>query len=126
MLAKQAWRILQEHNSLVAQILKSLYFPRKDFMDATLGSNPSYMWRSICEGSELSKLGVRWKVGDRERICVWKNPWIPQPIKFKPVSNEMKVKELMLGDSGSWNVEVLGCIFCPRDVELIKENLYVH
>lgn len=75
MLAKQAWRILQNPGSLVAEVLKAGNFPRKDFMDAMLGSNPFYVSSSIYEGSELLRLGVRWKVENGEkRIHGFLNP----------------------------------------------------
>lgn len=52
LLAKQVWRIINEPLSLMAQILKARYFKHVDIMDANLGSNPSYIWRSIC-GAEI-------------------------------------------------------------------------
>lgn len=47
LLAKQIWRIILNPDSLVAKVLKARYFKHTDIMDATLGSNPSYIWRSI-------------------------------------------------------------------------------
>lgn len=47
MLAKQGWRILNASNPLVTAIMKAKYFPNTDFLNAQLGSNPSYAWRSI-------------------------------------------------------------------------------
>lgn len=43
MLAKQGWRLLNESNPLVTSIMKARYYPRSDFLNATLGENPSYM-----------------------------------------------------------------------------------
>ena len=47
MLARQAWRILQTPESLSAKILKARYFPTIDFLDASLGNQPSQIWRAI-------------------------------------------------------------------------------
>jgi hypothetical protein len=41
LLAKQAWHILTRPESLCTQILKSVYFPSGDLLNATLGNNPS-------------------------------------------------------------------------------------
>ncbi|XP_028115672.1 uncharacterized protein LOC114313490 [Camellia sinensis] len=41
MLAKKAWRLLKHPESLVAQLLKSWYFPTSSVLDASLGCNPS-------------------------------------------------------------------------------------
>jgi hypothetical protein len=49
LLAKQA------SNSLSARILKAVYFPNGDFLEAELGSSPSRIWRSIMDGREVLK-----------------------------------------------------------------------
>lgn len=50
LLARLAWRILQEPNSLSARNLKVVYFPDTSMLEATIGSHPSQIWRSITEG----------------------------------------------------------------------------
>jgi hypothetical protein len=37
LLAKQGWRLLKFHESLVARVMKAKYFPNEDFMPAQLG-----------------------------------------------------------------------------------------
>ena len=44
MLAKQACRLLHNTHSLLYRVYKSRYFLECSFMDADLGSNPSYVW----------------------------------------------------------------------------------
>ncbi|XP_058218798.1 uncharacterized mitochondrial protein AtMg00310-like [Rhododendron vialii] len=44
LLAKQGWRIMMSLECLLAQVLKSRYFKDKSFMEAELGSNPSWVW----------------------------------------------------------------------------------
>lgn len=46
-LRKQGWKFLTEPNSLVFRIFKARYFPNKSFLNASIGHNPSYVWRSI-------------------------------------------------------------------------------
>ena len=53
LLAKQGWRLQTNQNSLVYQVLKAKYFPRCDFIEASLGNNPSFSWRSIMSTQKL-------------------------------------------------------------------------
>lgn len=39
-----------ELDSLSAQILKGVYFPEGEFLEANLGSSPSRVWRAILMG----------------------------------------------------------------------------
>lgn len=43
MLEKQGWRLLSKPNSSGGRILKSIYYPTEDFMDASLGHYPSFL-----------------------------------------------------------------------------------
>jgi hypothetical protein len=47
LLAKQCWRLWQNPNSFLAKIMKGKYFAGSTFLEASLGAQPSYAWRSI-------------------------------------------------------------------------------
>jgi hypothetical protein len=47
MLGKQGWELITNSSSLLTRVLKAIYFPRSGFLDANIGHNPSYTWRSI-------------------------------------------------------------------------------
>ena len=53
LLARQAWRILEDPASLSACILTAKYFPHNDFVKAELGNSPSQIWRQVLEGKEI-------------------------------------------------------------------------
>ena len=46
-------------DSLVAKILKANYFPADNFLQAKMGSQPSYVWRLILKGRDLLEKGLR-------------------------------------------------------------------
>lgn len=77
MLAKQGWRLVNNDNPLVTNMMKARYFPNGDFLNATLGENPSYMWRSILSAQEFVKQGCRKRIGNGDSTKVWKVPWLP-------------------------------------------------
>lgn len=55
------------------------------FLKATLGSNPSYTWRSIIWGRDLFKYGYRWRVGNGLNANASKDPWILKEGVAKPI-----------------------------------------
>lgn len=64
LLAKQCWRLVQYPASLVHSILQCKCFPNGSFLEANLGRNPSFIWRSFCSARTLLQEGLRWRVGD--------------------------------------------------------------
>jgi hypothetical protein len=77
LLARQAWRIVKEPSSLSARILKSVYFPNGEFLDAELCTNPSRIWRSILDGRDVVKQGLIKRIGNGEDTNIWNTNWIP-------------------------------------------------
>lgn len=76
MLAKQCCRLLKKYG-LVYEIIKARYHPNTSIMDVQVGSNLSYIWRSLMEAMEVLKAGSRRKIGNGEDTNVWQIPWIP-------------------------------------------------
>ncbi|CAH9132186.1 unnamed protein product [Cuscuta epithymum] len=74
MLAKQAWRLFTEPNTLVARVYQAKYYQKRSFLESGLGSNPSFIWRSICEAKGVISEGYRWSVGNGQSIKVWTDP----------------------------------------------------
>jgi hypothetical protein len=61
MVAKEGWHIMINPNTLVARIFKAQYFPHSSFLEANLGNNPSYVWKSLWKSLHVLNLGCRWK-----------------------------------------------------------------
>ena len=66
LLARQAWRILQEPDTLSARILKAVYFPNSGFLEADVGTSPSRIWRAIVDGKGVLKQGLVQRIGTGE------------------------------------------------------------
>lgn len=63
-LAKQAWRLLYNLESLWARCLKAKYFPNYDLLQAIKGRSTSWCWNEILNGREL--LIKKREMGDRK------------------------------------------------------------
>jgi len=50
------------------------------------GRNMSYTWRSILKGIDVMKKGIIWRVGNRSRINIWSDPWLPREWSIKPIT----------------------------------------
>lgn len=58
LLACQAWRLLQNPESLCARLLKAVYFPNSSILSAELGNHPSQVWRAIVDGRDVLCQGL--------------------------------------------------------------------
>lgn len=58
-------------------MLKGRYFRHGSVLKAGLGSNPSYIWRSILWSKKLLVNGLIWRVGDHKSIKIFEDKWIP-------------------------------------------------
>ena len=121
MLAKQAWRLIQGGHSLFYRVYKTRYFPTCSFMEAGLGSNPSYVWRSLLETRDLIKAATVWKVGDGKSIKLEDHRWLPHPPKFQPNANlSLRVSDLFDPCTKQWHTHVLHTNFMQSTVEDIQ------
>jgi hypothetical protein len=49
-LAKQVWRLIDEHDSLCAKVLRAKYYPDGEILKAGSKSGSSFTWQSIIVG----------------------------------------------------------------------------
>ncbi|GLT45911.1 hypothetical protein SLA2020_197070 [Shorea laevis] len=126
MLAKQAWRLMQNPQSLWVRVLKSLYFKDTSFLSARKGSHPSWAWTSILKGKEILHLGSRWNVGDGSEILIYEDAWVPTLPHFKVLSAPQAVSLYshvcdLLDERGNWDVHKLGNCFTNAECrEILK------
>ncbi|XP_019158571.1 PREDICTED: uncharacterized protein LOC109155342 [Ipomoea nil] len=125
LLGKQAWRLLTRPNSLVARVYKSRYYPRLSFMEAGVGHNPSYIWRSIVEANNAIKQWYRRSIGDGRTTSIGEAPWLVmaedpyvtthlhETVRVAPVSS------LMNGAETGWDRACVLDLFNVRDASYI-------
>lgn len=58
LLAKQGWRILENPDSMVANVLKHKYFPRSDLLSAPKLKNASFVWKNISSALFILRRGA--------------------------------------------------------------------
>lgn len=125
LLAKQAWRILNDPESLFAKLFKSRYFPYQDFLRAANGPRPSYAWRSIQFGKELLQSGITKKLGNGKSMSVWVDAWIEGDVPRRPLMKNIFVDLLLSVDrlvdveNRCWNLNTLHDLFYDEDVARI-------
>jgi len=68
MLAHQGWRLIQNLDSLCAQILLAKYGVNGSLLEAKEGPGISYSWHSIIRGVVALQKGLIWHVGDGTNI----------------------------------------------------------
>ncbi|KAG7974599.1 hypothetical protein I3843_06G055600 [Carya illinoinensis] len=82
LLAKQGWRMLENPNSIAFHVYRDKYCKQQHLLEAKLGVTPSLIWRSVWERLNLLKEGLRWRVGNGEKIRIWGDRWIPSLTTF--------------------------------------------
>lgn len=125
LLARQVWRILQDSTTLSARIIKAVYHPNVDFLDAELGNHPSQIWRALIEGREVLTQGLIRRIGDGTSTRIWTQKWLPRDQSVRPIAclaadPPMLVSELIDSTSASWDMEKLNKFFVRVDIDTIK------
>nr|XP_023877746.1 uncharacterized protein LOC111990191 [Quercus suber] len=125
LLAKKAWRLLHNKDSLLYRVFKSKFFPNCSFMEAPDSLSGSYTWCSILKGREVLERGARWRVGNGESIKIWSDPWLPSLEHLRILSpvldglQEATVDCLINPTPRSWDRAALLGYFAPVETELI-------
>ncbi|XP_074383392.1 uncharacterized protein LOC141724963 [Apium graveolens] len=108
-------------------LIKARYYANTEFLEANLGANPSFMWRSIMTSQEIVKQHCRRKIGDGRSTRVWHIPWLPSSengcLTTTPHADirDIVVQNLMGADLRSWDMDILNDLFNERDIDLIEQ-----
>jgi len=114
---------------MVVNILQAKYFPNSTFLQANLGSKPSYVWRSLFNSRELLVQEMIWRVGDGKSIQVWGDRWLPHPTSYavqsilNTISPNATVVELIDGELKGWKTSLINEVFDEEEATIICQIL---
>lgn len=88
-------------------------------MHAPMGSNSSFVWRSIDEGRVFLKEGCRWMIGDGQNVNVFGEIWTANRVVIKEEDTHhsnpfLCVADLFLASTKSWNGVLINQLF-PKE-----------
>ena len=124
LLDKQAWRLFTQPDSLVARVFKVRCYPKSSLFGEKIGSNPSYVWRSVWESISLVRGGAGVRVGLGDAVNVLEDPWLPVDMPFVETRGDWlvgkTVAQLMVPGQLEWDLELLRDVFTERDATIIS------
>ena len=126
LLAKHAWRLLQNLDSLFYKFFKARLFPNCSILEAKESSTGSYARWSILHGRDVLHRGCRWRVGNGRCVHIWQSTWLPwkHPTKvISPIIDTManaRVEILIDEATHCWNHSVIEGVFIPEEAKLIN------
>ncbi|KAK9706077.1 hypothetical protein RND81_07G103000 [Saponaria officinalis] len=123
----RVWRLLTKPNTIAACVLKARYFKNSSILDARIGHDPSYTWRSLWSAKSLLLEGLKWRVGNGHDINVWEDAWLPGdnaariPTPISEVDPSLRVAELIDSNTKAWNLPKLRSILSEDDVQIVLQ-----
>ncbi|KAL0006983.1 hypothetical protein SO802_008485 [Lithocarpus litseifolius] len=126
LLAKLAWMLASNRDSLCMRILRAKYKVKEDWLRTNVAKNASPIWKAIEKAREVVRKGACFVIGDGESVDVWVDPWVPWIEGFTPspkdesiVQSEMKVSHLIDQDHRSWKTSIVMDIFSSISAKAI-------
>ena len=125
LLARQVWRLLQDPEALSARVLKAVYFPTGDLLDADLGASPSRVGQAVVDDVHVVHQGLIRQIGSGESTRICNMPWIPRDGLMLPTGKARSdlpqlVCDLIDQASRSWDRQLVRGSFSPWIGSLLK------
>lgn len=132
LLAKQVWRLHTNPEALWTKVLKGIYYPNCDIINAGKGSRALWAWSSLLEGKALIVRGSRWQVGNGLSIDLWKDNWLINSscgylCPIAPIQPHVpsKVADIIDWDGPKWNIDPIKDLISDVDHLKILRTPYV-
>lgn len=126
LLEKMAWRIYDNPDSEVTNLLKEKYYSYSNIWTCGKKNRTSVSWRSILKGRDTVKSSIRWSIRDGRNVSVWNDPWMSNlPLSvIAEASNQnvpdLLVKDIINFDSRTWDLTAIDGFISERVAEEIK------
>lgn len=123
-LAKKAWRLLENPNSPCAWILQGRYYSDGTVLTAGCPQSASPVWRAIICGRDVLKQGLVRHVGNGMTTEVWHDNWISRTRSMRPTGCWVEmliqtVTDIIAEESGDWQEHKIREVFMVPDAEAI-------
>lgn len=128
LLAKQAWQLCTI-KPLFYNVFKARFFPNTTIMEASDTRMGSYAWKNILIGRDIIQRGLRWRVGNGEKINIWQHRWLPRKhppqLPICPIDDfeHSWVSCLIDPNTRRWQTDIVDGLFVEADAEMIKKIL---
>lgn len=127
LLAKQVWSLLSKPTTLMARVLKAKYYRTGSILAAQIGSNASFIWRSLCWSCSIIMEGTRWRVASGISIRACHDAYVDElpsgiPRARENVHDKMTVAEFITSNR-EWNYERLQRVFQPYAADAISRTV---
>lgn len=117
LLGKLGWKLFAEPLFLVIRILKARVFSIRDFLNANIRHEPSYVWQNILSSKELDIKGIRWWIGTSSKVIVWSTAWLNNnsnkyiETRMMKGLESMLVSDLIIDSRTKWDWNLLNSLF---------------
>lgn len=133
MLGKQGCQLISRLDSLIRQILKAYYFPDTEFLKASEGNNPSFVWHNLYTTKGMLAVGLKLRAGTGTNIKVYRLLWLIDDeiffVRSEPLPGfeTMTISELMKMDGGSWDRDFVEGLLAPSDAtKVLRVSIATH
>jgi len=115
---------MQKPDCLMARMLKRRYFNDTNILNATQKRHASFIWKSLLQGRDLIKRGLRIVVGNGSTVNAWVDPWLPVNLPCPPRARNNPPEIILLSDwiqtpGNSWNEATIREMVIEEDANLI-------
>ena len=84
LLAKLAWMIVSNRDSLCMQVLRAKYKIKQEWLRAEPPKTASPIWRAIESAKSIILKGACYLIGDGSSVDIWRDLWVPWFQDFTP------------------------------------------